>query len=282
MLVLVAGGLGSCSCSWRASSGRAPTRPERVRVCSYSSATRMCLLAVVLLLVRYSYLSAPLLVCYSYPSCAPTRLLLAPAACPCPLVPVLAKCPYSYSVLPARLPTAKRQPQFITRASTNKKINLQTTRTSLNPAARPSPRRRDACSPPAAPAASTGNRSAPPRTNINAGDHLSNSRLTELYILRKLLSRRYALSRRPRLAAAVANACRHTVSFRPSSASRRRRAGERSELRGVLSTPPLLSPWPWPWPSPERREGAGVVSASARTSWRSAGGGGGRTLSARA
>jgi hypothetical protein len=106
--------------------------------------------------------------------------------------------------------------------------------------------------------------------------------LTELYILRKLLSRRYALSRRPRLVAAVANACRHTVSFRPSSASRRRRAGERSELRGVLSTPPLLSPWPWPWPSPERREGAGVVSASARTSWRSAGGGGGRTLSARA
>ena len=121
VLVLAAGGLGSCSCSWRASSGRAPTRPERVRVCSYSSATRMCLLAVVLLLVRYSYLSAPLLVCYSYPSCAPTRLLLAPAACPCPLVPVLAKCPYSYSVLPARLPTAKRQPQFITRASTNKK-----------------------------------------------------------------------------------------------------------------------------------------------------------------
>ena len=67
------------------------------------------------------------------------------------------------------------------------------------------------------------------------------------------------------------SSCEYMPAYRQlqtnSCCSRRRRAGERSELRGVLSTPPWLSHWPWP--SPERREGAGVVSASARTSWRS-------------
>lgn len=114
-------------------------------------------------------------------------------------------------------------------------------------------------------------------TNINAGHHPSSlkqpiNRMTNLAqtALQALRALPATQTRR--------SSCEHIQTN--SCCSHRRRAGERSELRGALSTPPWLSPWPWP--SPERREGAGGVSASARTSWRSAGGGGGRTLSARA
>ena len=48
----------------------------------------------LLLLVRCSFATRPLLVRYSHSLCAPTRLLLVPVACPYPSVPVIVQCTF--------------------------------------------------------------------------------------------------------------------------------------------------------------------------------------------
>ena len=81
-------------------------------------------------------------------------------------------------------------------------------------------------------------------TNTNAGHHSSSlkqpiNRMTNLAqtALQALRALPTTQTRR--------SSCEHIQTN--SCCSHRRRAGERSELRGALSTPPWLSsPWPWP------------------------------------